>query len=265
MLISSVSNAQVFKKIGNDFNDFLKVGGDFFTAPLHFDSGDWGNFAATTAVVGTGFFLDNTVRKFSQQDHTNFKDKLFDIDQYYMTTYAAVATAGIYGVGLISGNDKIRNVAVQLGESVIYAGVITVTLKSLIGRSRPYAQMGHSDFHPFSVKDARVSFPSGHATLAFAFSTVMAHQVDNIFWKTGWFGAAGLVASARVYHDKHWFSDVLMGAAIGYFAGRFVVNHQPDNKGNEEAVEKSNKPFYSLGLNFRENQPVYTLNLGYSF
>ena len=265
IFLSSVTSSQVFDKVGSDIGDFLKVGGSVFSAPFHFDSGDWTNFAITAAVVGSGFLFDNTVRKLSQQDHTNFKDNLFDIDRYYMTTYAAIATAGIYGVGLLANSDKIRNVGVQLGESVIYAGVITVTLKSLLGRSRPFTERGHADFHPFTVSDDKVSFPSGHATLSFAFSTVMANQVDNIFWKAGWFGAAGLVSYARLYHDKHWLSDVVMSGAIGYLVGRFVVNHSLNNKNEEQAIEKTNKPFYSVGVNFRENRPVYSLNFGYSF
>ena len=117
---------------------------------------------------------------------------------------------------------------------------------------------------PFSVADDRVSFPSGHSTLAFAFSTVMAHQVNNIFWKVGWFSAAGLVSYARMYHDQHWFSDVLIGGAIGYFTGRFVVNHPLNNK-EEQLSESKNKPFYSFGINFIENQPVYSLNIRYQF
>lgn len=264
-LSSSISTAQVFEKIGNDFGDFLKVGGDVFTAPLHFDSDDWKNIAVTTTVFGSGFFFDNTARKFSQRDHTNFKDNLFDIDQYYKTQTAIIVTAGIYGFGLFTNNDKIRNIGLQLGEAVIYSGLITVTVKSLIGRSRPFAQRGHADFHPLNVSDDKVSFPSGHATVAFAFSTVMAHQVDNIFWKAGWFGAAGLVSYARLYHDKHWVSDAIMGSAIGYFVGRFVVNHQTNNSNDVPLSEKTNKPFYSTGINFIQNQPVYTLNLGYRF
>ena len=268
LVFSSLLQAQLLDKVESDFKDFLKVGGDFFTRPLHFDSEDWTNFALTTATMGSGFLLDNTMRKYSQQDHTNFKDDLFDIDQYYTTSYAAILTAGIYGYGLIDKNDRVRNVAVQLGESVFYAGVITVTLKTIVGRSRPYTERGHTSFHPFSVADDRVSFPSGHCrdclTLAFAFSTVMAHQVNNIFWKVGWFSAAGLVSYARMYHDQHWFSDVLIGGAIGYFTGRFVVNHPLNNK-EEQLSESKNKPFYSFGINFIENQPVYSLNIRYQF
>ena len=264
ILFANFSNAQVFDKIGNDFNDFLKVGGDYFTAPLHFESSDWRNLGISAGIVGAGFLLDNAARSYSQKGHANFKDDLFDIDQYYTTSYGAVATAGIYGFGLLTNNEKVRNVAVQIGESVIYAGVVTVTLKSLVGRSRPYTNRGHTNFHPFSVADDKVSFPSGHSTFAFAFSTVMAHQVDNIFWKVGWFGAAGLVSYARIYHNEHWLSDVLMGAAIGYFSGRFVVNHHLNNK-DEKISETKSKPYYSVGINFRENKPVYTLNFAYQF
>lgn len=265
ILFSNLSNAQMFDKIGKDFNDFLKVGGGYFTAPLNFESSDWRNLGVTAAMVSGGFFLDNTARSYSQQSHSNFKNNLFDIDQYYTTKYVVAATAGIYAFGLFAGNDKVRNIGVQLGESVIYAGAVTVTLKSLIGRSRPYNNKGHTSFKPFNLNNDNLSFPSGHATLAFAFSTVMAHQVDNIFWKTGWFTAAGLVCYARMYHDQHWISDVIMGGAIGYFTGRFVVNHSTNNPEEKEASKNTSKPFYSAGINFRENQPVYTFNFGYQF
>ncbi len=53
----------------------------------------------------------------------------------------------------------------------------------------------------------------------------MANEIDNFFWKIGWYSLAGLVGYARIYHNQHWFSDVLMGAAIGYFSGEFVNNH----------------------------------------
>ncbi len=265
ILFSNLSNAQMFDKIGKDFNDFLKVGGGYFTAPLNFESSDWRNLGITAAMVSGGFFLDNTARSYSQQSHSNFKNDLFDIDQYYTTKYVVAATAGIYAFGLFAGNDKVRNIGVQLGESVIYAGAVTVTLKSLIGRSRPYNNKGHTSFKPFNLNNDNLSFPSGHATLAFAFSTVMAHQVDNIFWKTGWFTAAGLVCYARMYHDQHWISDVIMGGAIGYFTGRFVVNHSTNNPEEKEASKNTSKPFYSAGINFRENQPVYTFNFGYQF
>ncbi len=47
------------------------------------------------------------------------------------------------------------------------------------------------------------------------------------------YGGASLVALSRMYDDKHWASDVIVGAMIGQFAGRKVVRYHhshPENK-----------------------------------
>ncbi|MFW6269745.1 MAG: phosphatase PAP2 family protein, partial [Bacillota bacterium] len=62
------------------------------------------------------------------------------------------------------------------------------------------------------------SFPSGHATGSFATATVLANHYPELgkFAYT-W---ASLVAISRMYEDAHWFSDVVVGSAIGYFTAR---------------------------------------------
>jgi hypothetical protein len=35
---------------------------------------------------------------------------------------------------------------------------------------------------------------------------------------------------ARIYNDQHWLSDVILGAAIGYFVGEFISNHSTNKK-----------------------------------
>ena len=46
------------------------------------------------------------------------------------------------------------------------------------------------------------------------------------------YGGATMVGLSRMYHNKHWASDVALGAAIGTFSGikivRYSHNH-PDN------------------------------------
>ncbi len=74
------------------------------------------------------------------------------------------------------------------------------------------------------------SFPSGHASSAFAASTLANRhldampmplslrrplQVGNLVLATG-------VAWARVEGEKHFPSDVLAGAALGYFLSAFI-------------------------------------------
>lgn len=68
------------------------------------------------------------------------------------------------------------------------------------------------------------SFPSGHATAAFATATVF---YEHYGWKLGvpMFAAAAYVAGERVTANKHWPSDVVFGATMGILSGRTVTLH----------------------------------------
>ena len=47
------------------------------------------------------------------------------------------------------------------------------------------------------------------------------------------YGGATLVGLSRMYHNKHWASDVVLGAAVGTFSGLKVVRYShahPDNR-----------------------------------
>lgn len=62
-------------------------------------------------------------------------------------------------------------------------------------------------------KRSNAAFPSSHAANAAALAWVLARR-----WRRGAVGFhafAGLVAFSRVYLDRHWLSDVVVGAAIG--------------------------------------------------
>ncbi|HEX6159043.1 MAG TPA: phosphatase PAP2 family protein [Thermoanaerobaculia bacterium] len=85
-------------------------------------------------------------------------------------------------------------------------------MKALTQRERPHGG-GDDD-----------SFPSNHATQAFAVATVIARHYEERRW-VRWlaYGVATGVGFARIYHDDHHTSDVIAGAAIGTFVGHTVV------------------------------------------
>src|ERR1035437_2642277 len=246
IIISYSATYPQFKEMGSDFNKFNKTGEDVFSSPIKWEKTDWLIFSGTVAITSGTFLLDKHARIFSK---TNFGDKLFSIDNVFNVTIPAIGIAGIYGCGLIFDDPKIRNLGLQLVESCAYAGIITSVIKSTAGRSRPYVGKGNMDWHPVQFNTDQTSFPSGHATLAFAVSSVMANYLNNIYWKVGWYTIASLVGTARIYHDKHWLSDVVIGSAIGYFIGDYVYQ-DPENRAEQVGKQPMD---YSLDFSFPLN------------
>lgn len=70
----------------------------------------------------------------------------------------------------------------------------------------------------YTTKD--LSFPSGHATLAFGLAAVMSYLSPQTRWF--WIGWATLCAISRVVQQAHYYADVSAGAAIGWGLGMFV-------------------------------------------
>ena len=216
------TNAQTDSLFTSDFNEFIKISADYYTSPLKFDSEDWVKLSAVVGITGLTTLVDKDIRKFSQKNQSNFSDNVFSIEKYFYIEFIGASVISFYGYGLIADNSRIRKLAVKLTEATFLASSISLITKTVIGRGRPYKQDSQYYTNPFTFNNDYNSFPSGHTTLAFAYSTVMANEVDNVFWKIGWYTAAGLVGYARIYHNQHWFSDTLMGAALGYFSGEFV-------------------------------------------
>jgi membrane-associated phospholipid phosphatase len=70
------------------------------------------------------------------------------------------------------------------------------------------------------------SFPSGHAAGSFAFASVIAHRYPHKPWlKWSVYGLATGVSLTRVAGKKHFPSDVLVGATLGYVTGTYFAGH----------------------------------------
>ena len=83
--------------------------------------------------------------------------------------------------------------------------------------------MSQSWLGPFATFES-TSFVSGHATRAFALATTVA----GFYPEKKWLGIvsyslATATSIGRVISEEHWTSDVIVGAALGYFIGRGVV------------------------------------------
>jgi hypothetical protein len=126
--------------------------------------------------------------------------------------------------GLELMDDK-KAILIERIKAGIYAEGVTEVFKIAIGRTRPYADEGAFHFHPFTIIDDKYhSMPSGHTTAAMALSTVMSRHAPTTFLKILAYVPAGFTIFSRTYQKQHWLSDVIPAAAIGYFAGNWVVD-----------------------------------------
>jgi len=192
-------------------------------APLHWSGKDWLVFGGIAAgVAAVGFAFDIPMRDKTQAHQTSTLDELTKVVEPFGAGYSW-AVIGAYGIAGFAFHDpEAKDIFFDSAiASILASGIITPTLKFVIGRERPNESVSSTAFDPFSGSDN--SFPSGHATQAFAVASVISAHSDQVWVSVTAYTLAGLVGFARIYHNAHWTSDVTAGALIGTAVGRGVV------------------------------------------
>lgn len=152
---------------------------------------------------------------------------------------AYVLGPAVYLYGRYAHNAAAADLGLHSTEAIVLATGITGVLKGALGRSRPYVTRD-SNPHDFTfgkgfVGEDRSSFPSAHTAVAFAAASSVTSELAHL-WPGHTalvapilYGGATLVAAGRMYHDKHWASDVVLGAGLGIFSGLKVVRYAHDH------------------------------------
>lgn len=116
--------------------------------------------------------------------------------------------------------------ALMVLQPALVTTAIAEAAKFLVARERPLVRDASADAAPWS--EANLSFFSGHTALSFSLAssagTVAAlrgYKSEPIFWGVG-LGLAAFVGYLRIAADKHYFTDVLVGALLGTAAGMVV-------------------------------------------
>ena len=209
-------------------------------------------FSATDAAWGLGFlgstallapvdhyFAEQLQRPGSQENRLLRKTaKGFELLGH---PGALAGIAGAYAAGRITGDEGLAEVGLHAGAAFVLAEGITYLTKLTIGRARPYVDPDDS-FNFGLLRGVRydyASFPSGHTSAAFAVASALTSETGlrppSDQWWVGslLYTTAALVGVSRMYNNQHWATDVVMGAAIGTFAGWKVVRYTHTRPGND--------------------------------
>jgi membrane-associated phospholipid phosphatase len=181
---------------------------------------------ATAGAVGLTYIYDEDIREKLQGAKSNDLDKAADVGNFIGSPYLHIGlAAALYGAAIIADSPKYKELGEMLGESVILADATTLVLKQAIGRARPFVAGDRGSFRPFQFKNDYDSMPSMHTASSFAMASVLSAASESILAKLTYYAAATFVGFSRMYKDKHWGSDIVLGAAIGELCGRVVTSY----------------------------------------
>jgi len=131
------------------------------------------------------------------------------IDNYLQ--YAPLAAVyGLKAAGVKSRSDFVNQVAIT-AKSELLMTIIVQGMKHWIPSERP-SESGMN------------SMPSGHTAQAFVSATILDMEYrDTSPWiSVGGYAVATTTAIYRMANNKHWISDVLIGAGIGVLSTKVV-------------------------------------------
>jgi membrane-associated phospholipid phosphatase len=207
--------------------------GHVLSSPFRWQGSDWLFFSASTAAIGVLSLADESLSNSARERGTTL-GFVGDTSQALGDARSFVLLGGFYLAGAIGLDSKAKDVCLDgLAASLIATGMITPVISTLVGRERPTAEQGAYSFKPF---DGR-SFPSGHATQAFAVASVIATSYDQLWVKVAAYGTAAVTAYIRVQRGQHFPTDVVAGALIGTAVGQSVVRFNRKLRSGEKEPE----------------------------
>lgn len=143
---------------------------------------------------------------------------------------------GLYVLGMLvggaAGNPNAFRRAEIMTSASVYSAVVATALKYTVREPRP------------NDSSDRKSFPSGHATSAFAFASVVGSEHGPGYGILA-YGLAGIVAYSRMHDNKHYLHDVIAGATIGTSYG-LGIHFKRKIGGSTESVSLT--PILDKGL-----------------
>ncbi len=207
----------------------------YFTAPLHWRLRQWEYFGGALAAIAAAHHYDTQVRThFDEGSSRPLGPKPTSSSDFTDALPGFAEFAATWGYAELIGSHAGKSEAWNMLESVGLSFVSAYAIKYAIGRQRPYQTSSPNRW--FAGGD---SFPSEHATAAFAIGTVFAESGNPRYrWirRTIGYGIGVFTSYLRMKQNAHWLSDTVAGAALGMATAHFVMDRSARRRHEELAV-----------------------------
>jgi membrane-associated phospholipid phosphatase len=183
---------------------------DLFTAPdtvQHLRS-KTASLVPPAILIGYGLssFAIKPLRRFDRYVYKEANEHNFSTTQHYEDYFQYAPVIMVYAVNLVGVHGKNtfvdRTLIYVMAQGMMNLAVFG--LKSTTNRLRPNG----SD---------NLSFPSGHTSNSFLGAEFMAQELNgnSVYYGIIGYTFATTTGLFRIYHQNHWFSDVVAGAGFG--------------------------------------------------
>ncbi len=160
-----------------------------------------------SAATGTSAFFDEEIRDYMSS--TRRFEELGDVGAFLGSSLTiGVVSGGLLVSSYLTESQKFRSMAFSLSQGFVLSLAMTASLKTMTWRARPNGEGSRS-------------FPSGHTSSAFTIATVLSHHYSKASIPA--YLTAGLIGVSRLEKNRHFLSDVVAGATLGYIVGKTVI------------------------------------------
>ncbi len=186
-------------------------------------------FKLPTLIIGAGIvaFTDNDILSSEEiRDEREYRLKNFHntLDDYLQFT----PIAATYLLGLLNQNSEFK--FGRSTQKLIKAEVLMLTTVHILKKTTKIRRPDGSAIN---------SFPSGHTAQAFLAATFLHKEYGHLsrWYSIGGYTVASAVGIMRILNDKHWASDVLVGAGIGILSTNLM--YLKNKNSNKKGIKKT--------------------------
>lgn len=197
--------------------------------PIHWDKNDLANLTLISGATAFVMLYDSDIDQWIRTNHNKGLNSFSRnvIGPFGSGLYSLPIAGGLYVVGVAMKEPYDKEMAGLMLKAFVSGAGLATTTKIISGRQRPGDFSGANTpvFDGPGLND-KSSFVSRHTCIAFSMATVLSMGYADV---KPWVPAvaytlSALVAASRTYENKHWASDAVAGACLGYVSGRFLFD-----------------------------------------